>query len=59
MFLPSGADGRHTANGLRVDARGRLWVTDSTTGVSVYDTATGTRLAHFEVGGTSPASSTT
>ncbi len=49
VFLPSGTDGRHTANGLRVDARGRLWVTDSTAGVAVYDTATGTRLAHFEV----------
>ncbi|WP_079406005.1 SMP-30/gluconolactonase/LRE family protein [Streptomyces sp. 3211] len=49
VFLPSGADGRHTANGLRVDARGRLWVTDSTTGVAVYDTADGSRLAHFEV----------
>ncbi|WP_234308618.1 SMP-30/gluconolactonase/LRE family protein [Streptomyces sp. NRRL F-4428] len=49
VFLPSGTDGRRTANGLRVDARGRLWVTDSTAGVSVYDTATGRRLAHFEV----------
>ncbi|MFD5621920.1 SMP-30/gluconolactonase/LRE family protein [Streptomyces yangpuensis] len=49
VFLPSGTDGRRTANGLRVDAHGRLWVTDSTTGVAVYDTATGTRLAHFEV----------
>ncbi|MEU9718693.1 SMP-30/gluconolactonase/LRE family protein [Streptomyces sp. NPDC047976] len=48
VFLPSGTDGRRTANGLRVDARGRLWVTDSTAGVSVYDTATGTRLARFE-----------
>ncbi|MFB7465455.1 SMP-30/gluconolactonase/LRE family protein [Streptomyces sp. NPDC056224] len=54
VFLPSGTDGRRTANGLRVDARGRLWVTDSTTGVCVYDTSTGARLAHFEVGGTSP-----
>ncbi|GAA3377227.1 SMP-30/gluconolactonase/LRE family protein [Streptomyces racemochromogenes] len=49
VFLPSGTDGRRTANGLRVDARGRLWVTDSTAGVSVYDTATGARLARFEV----------
>ncbi|GAA0307096.1 hypothetical protein GCM10010302_52280 [Streptomyces polychromogenes] len=49
VFLPSGTDGRHTANGLHVDARGRLWVTDSTAGVAVYDPATGTRLAHFEV----------
>ncbi|MET9323772.1 superoxide dismutase [Streptomyces sp. NPDC003038] len=54
VFLPSGTDGRRTANGLRVDARGRLWVTDSTAGVSVYDTATGGRLAHFEVAGTDP-----
>ncbi|MFJ3515503.1 SMP-30/gluconolactonase/LRE family protein [Streptomyces sp. NPDC090131] len=51
VFLPSGTDGRRTANGLRVDARGRLWVTDSTTGVAVYDTADGSRLAHFEVAG--------
>ncbi|MFD9357671.1 SMP-30/gluconolactonase/LRE family protein [Streptomyces sp. NPDC060031] len=49
VFLPAGTDGRHTANGLRVDARGRLWVIDSTAGVSVYDQATGARLAHFEV----------
>ncbi|MBW5482114.1 SMP-30/gluconolactonase/LRE family protein [Streptomyces bambusae] len=54
VFLPAGADGRDTANGLRVDARGRLWVTDSTTGVAVYDTRTRTRLAHFEVTGTDP-----
>ncbi|MGT2530223.1 SMP-30/gluconolactonase/LRE family protein [Streptomyces nojiriensis] len=54
VFLPSGTDGRHTANGLRVDARGRLWVTDSTAGVSVYDTRTGSRLAHFEVAGGGP-----
>lgn len=54
VFLPAGTDGRHTANGLRVDARGRLWVTDSTAGVAVYDTRTGTRLAHFEVPGTGP-----
>ncbi|MFD3555732.1 SMP-30/gluconolactonase/LRE family protein [Streptomyces goshikiensis] len=51
VFLPAGTDGRDTANGLRVDARGRLWVTDSTTGVAVYDSRTGTRLAHFEVEG--------
>ncbi|MER6316379.1 SMP-30/gluconolactonase/LRE family protein [Streptomyces sp. NPDC001581] len=55
VFLASGTDGRHTANGLRVDARGRLWVTDSTAGVSVYDTATGARLAHFEVAAGAPA----
>ncbi|MGW0362279.1 SMP-30/gluconolactonase/LRE family protein [Streptomyces sp. NPDC002990] len=54
VFLPSGTDGRRTANGLRVDALGRLWVTDSTVGVSVYDTATGGRLAHFAVAGSGP-----
>ncbi|MFG2878534.1 SMP-30/gluconolactonase/LRE family protein [Streptomyces sp. NPDC048337] len=54
VFLPSGTDGRHTANGLRVDSRGRLWVTDSTAGVSVYDVGTGARLARFGVAGTGP-----
>lgn len=54
VFLPAGTDGRHTANGLRVDAQGRLWVTDSTAGVAVYDTATGARLAHYEVAGDAP-----
>ncbi|WP_327416113.1 SMP-30/gluconolactonase/LRE family protein [Streptomyces sp. NBC_01233] len=55
VFLPAGTDGRHTANGLRVDAHGRLWVTDSTAGVAVYDTATGARIAHFEVAAGSAA----
>ncbi|MFG2998459.1 SMP-30/gluconolactonase/LRE family protein [Streptomyces sp. NPDC048340] len=54
VFLPSGTDGRRTANGLRIDARGRLWVIDSTSGVSVYDQASGARLARFEVTGDSP-----
>ncbi|MFE2284094.1 SMP-30/gluconolactonase/LRE family protein [Streptomyces sp. NPDC059443] len=54
VFLPSGTDGRHTANGLRVDGHGRLWVTDSTSGVSVYDTRSGARLAHFEIPGSDP-----
>lgn len=54
VFLPSGTDGRHTANGLRVDGHGRLWVTDSTAGVSVYDTRSGARLAHFEIPGSDP-----
>ncbi|MGW0390355.1 SMP-30/gluconolactonase/LRE family protein [Streptomyces sp. NPDC003042] len=54
VFLPADADGRDTANGLRVDRQGRLWVTDSTTGVAVYDTRTGSRLAHFEVTGSAP-----
>lgn len=54
VFLPPGTDGRHTANGLRVDGHGRLWVTDSTSGVSVYDTRSGARLAHFEMSGSGP-----
>ncbi|MCB5181107.1 SMP-30/gluconolactonase/LRE family protein [Streptomyces antimicrobicus] len=54
VFLPAGTDGRDTANGLRVDAHGRLWVTDSTTGVAVYDPRSRTRLAHFEVPGSAP-----
>ncbi|GGT06937.1 MULTISPECIES: SMP-30/gluconolactonase/LRE family protein [Streptomyces] len=54
VFLPAGTDGRRTANGLRVDDRGRLWVTDSTAGVTVYDTRSGARLARFDVPGTGP-----
>lgn len=51
IFLPAGADGRHTANGLKVDRFGRLWVTDSTAGVSVYDTRSRRLLARFVVPG--------
>ncbi|QFG26842.1 superoxide dismutase [Actinomadura sp. WMMB 499] len=51
VFLPAGADGRDTANGLEVDPRGRLWVTDSSTGVAVYDVRTRRLLARFEVPG--------
>ncbi|MFC5752809.1 SMP-30/gluconolactonase/LRE family protein [Actinomadura rugatobispora] len=51
VFLPAGADGRDTANGLKVDRAGRLWVTDSTTGVAVYDTRTRRLLASFTVPG--------
>ncbi|MFB8008721.1 SMP-30/gluconolactonase/LRE family protein [Nocardia sp. NPDC056000] len=47
VFLPSGTDGRLTANGLRVDTAGRLWVIDHTRGVTVYDTGTRARLASF------------
>ncbi|QXN91197.1 superoxide dismutase [Nocardia iowensis] len=50
-FLPEGADGRRTANGLKVDQAGRLWVTDSTAGVTVYDTTTRALIARFEVPG--------
>ncbi|MGV9308992.1 SMP-30/gluconolactonase/LRE family protein [Nonomuraea sp. NPDC003727] len=54
IFLPAGADGRDTANGLKVDRLGRLWVTDSTTGVSVYDTRSRRLLAAFTVEGREP-----
>lgn len=51
VFLPAGADGRKTTNGLKVDRAGRLWVTDSSHGVSVYDTRTRRLLAAFDVAG--------
>ncbi|WP_067485973.1 SMP-30/gluconolactonase/LRE family protein [Actinomadura hibisca] len=51
VFLPAGADGRRTANGLKVDRDGRLWVTDSTKGVAVYDTRDHRLLARFTVPG--------
>ncbi|MFD6154880.1 SMP-30/gluconolactonase/LRE family protein [Nocardia sp. NPDC060256] len=51
VFLPAGADGRKTANGLKVDQAGRLWVTDSTAGVAVYDIATRALIARFDVPG--------
>ncbi|KAF0849074.1 SMP-30/gluconolactonase/LRE family protein [Nocardia caishijiensis] len=54
VFLPAGADGRKTTNGLRVDRDGRLWVIDSTSGVTVYDTGSRAPLARFEVPGTQP-----
>ncbi|RFS82719.1 superoxide dismutase [Actinomadura spongiicola] len=51
VYLPAGADGRRTANGLKVDRAGRLWVIDSTTGVSVYDARNRELLARFDVPG--------
>ncbi|MFC7328217.1 SMP-30/gluconolactonase/LRE family protein [Marinactinospora rubrisoli] len=54
IFLPAGADGRTTANGLAVDRSGRLWVTDSTAGVTVYDTRDREPLARFDVPGDAP-----
>ncbi|WP_405160296.1 superoxide dismutase [Nocardia sp. NBC_01499] len=51
IFLPEGADGRKTANGVKVDQAGRLWVTDSTAGVDVYDIATRALIARFDVPG--------
>ncbi|UNZ22064.1 superoxide dismutase [Streptomyces sp. 891-h] len=53
-FLPAGTDGRHTANGLKADRAGRLWVTDSTKGVFVYDLRTRRLLARFDVTGDDP-----
>ena len=52
VFKRAGADGRKTANGLKVDRAGRLWVIDSTHGVAVYNTRTGRLFARFEVPGT-------
>ncbi|MFJ6939097.1 SMP-30/gluconolactonase/LRE family protein [Streptomyces sp. NPDC101132] len=54
VFLPAGTDGRRTANGLKADPLGRLWVTDSTKGVAVYDVRTRRLLARFDVPGTAP-----
>ncbi|MES9541962.1 hypothetical protein [Actinomadura sp. NPDC000600] len=51
VFLPAGADGRRTANGLKVDFAGRLWVIDSTSGVAVYDARSRALLARFVVPG--------
>ncbi|WP_084219371.1 SMP-30/gluconolactonase/LRE family protein [Spirillospora albida] len=51
VFLPAGTDGRRTANGLKVDRAGRLWVTDSSSGVIVYDTRSRRALARFTVPG--------
>ncbi|MEV6431158.1 superoxide dismutase [Nocardia sp. NPDC051463] len=53
-FLAEGTDGRKTANGLKVDRAGRLWVIDSTMGVTVYDTGTRALIARFDV--TAPSS---
>ncbi|MFB7503875.1 SMP-30/gluconolactonase/LRE family protein [Streptomyces broussonetiae] len=49
VFLPAGADGRTTANGLKADRAGRLWVIDHTTGIDVHDLRTRSLLARFEV----------
>ncbi|OLZ67251.1 superoxide dismutase [Streptomyces sp. IMTB 2501] len=49
VFLPAGTDGRTTANGLKADRAGRLWVIDHTTGVDVYDLRDRSLLARFEV----------
>ncbi|MEU2713623.1 SMP-30/gluconolactonase/LRE family protein [Streptomyces sp. NPDC007205] len=49
VFLPAGTDGRTTANGLKADRAGRLWVTDHTTGIDVYDLYGRSLLARFEI----------
>ncbi|MET8248169.1 SMP-30/gluconolactonase/LRE family protein [Streptomyces sp. NPDC005202] len=54
VFLPAGADGRLTANGLKADRAGRLWVIDSTVGVDVYDVRGRALLARFRVPGDAP-----
>ncbi|WP_336087691.1 SMP-30/gluconolactonase/LRE family protein [Nocardia sp. SSK8] len=54
VFLPAGADGRTTANGVKVDAEGRLWVIDSGVGVAVYDTGSRALLARYTVPGDGP-----
>lgn len=53
-FLPAGGDGRTSAAGIKVDARGRLFVAGgSTGGVWVYDIATRRLLARFADGAAS------
>ncbi|MFI1162591.1 SMP-30/gluconolactonase/LRE family protein [Streptomyces sp. NPDC020801] len=54
VFLPAGADGRQTANGLKADRAGRLWVIDSTAGVDVYGMRDRALLARFRVPGDGP-----
>ncbi|WP_327719181.1 superoxide dismutase [Streptomyces sp. NBC_00490] len=54
VFLPAGADGRTTANGIKADRAGRLWVTDSTAGVDVYDIRDRALLARFAPPGDAP-----
>ncbi|MEU8783438.1 superoxide dismutase [Streptomyces sp. NPDC048637] len=51
VFLPSGTDGRTTANGVKADRAGRLWVIDSTTGVAVYGLHDRKLIARFDVTG--------
>jgi hypothetical protein len=51
VFLPGGADGRSSAAGLKVDRRGRLFVSGAGTGqMWVYDVRTRTLLGHFDTG---------
>lgn len=51
IFLTGGADGRTSATGLKVDSRGRLFVSGAATGqMFVYDTTSGALLASFNNG---------
>ncbi|GGU71387.1 hypothetical protein GCM10010211_41230 [Streptomyces albospinus] len=54
VFLPSGTDGRTTANGVKVDRSGRLWVINSTAGVAVYNLHTRRLIARFDATTTGP-----
>ncbi|MEV0415207.1 superoxide dismutase [Streptomyces sp. NPDC050448] len=50
VFLPSGADGRAHAAGVKADRFGRLWVSGGTDrSVTVYDDTTGVRVARFHI----------
>jgi len=49
VFSPAGADGRTSATGMKVDARGRLYVCGAATGMLfVYDTGSGALLGKFD-----------
>jgi hypothetical protein len=51
VFLPGGADGRTSATGLKVDQRGRLFVSGAGTGqMWVYDIRTRGLIGHFDTG---------
>ncbi|MEV1004895.1 hypothetical protein [Nonomuraea sp. NPDC050202] len=51
VFLPSAGDGRTTAQGLRLDAKGRLYVAGGVTGrMWVYDTRTRSLVRRFDTG---------
>jgi len=48
VFLPGGADGRTSATGMKVDGKGRLFISGAGTGkMFVYDTANGALLGSF------------
>jgi Cu-Zn family superoxide dismutase len=50
-FLPAGSDGRRRAQGIKIDAQKRLFVSGSSTGlILVYDSTNGELLAKFDTG---------